>query len=80
MMAHLKLPRIEDCAELLAESKMPETVLAVVVAFQRSTVLAMADCMITAARQMELTNKTLTFDDLKNEGIKLKELAGRIGQ
>lgn len=46
--------------------------------FQRDTIIAVADCLAAAARQCELTNKTVTFEELKAEAKKLLDYANSI--
>jgi hypothetical protein len=45
---------------------------------QRDTVLAIADHIIGEARKFELSNKTITFEELNAAGLKLTEYAKTI--
>ena len=60
------------------ETIYPSLVLAEMRSFQRDTVVALADYLISEARKFELTNKTITFEELKTAGRKLAEYAKTI--
>jgi uncharacterized coiled-coil protein SlyX len=46
--------------------------------FQANTIDALADYLIAEARKLELTNKTITFADLKAAGAKLREYSEQL--
>jgi hypothetical protein len=51
------------------------SIMAELLAFQAYTIEALADYLVMEARKFELTNKTITFAELKAAGAKLRQHA-----
>jgi flagellar basal body rod protein FlgF len=75
----LKFPDPEVARDRIAALPADEfrvcSTMAELLAFQANTIEAMADYLITEARKFELTNKTITFEELKAAGANLKQYA-----
>jgi hypothetical protein len=69
---------IHNRAVVNGESHVEDTCLPVLVSFQANTIDALADYLIAEARKLELTNKTITFADLKAAGAKLREYSEQL--
>jgi hypothetical protein len=76
---HIKFPDPALARDRIAALSADEfrlcSIMAELLAFQANTIDAMADYLITEARKFELTNKTITFEELKAAGAKLQEYA-----
>jgi uncharacterized coiled-coil protein SlyX len=62
-------------AQLPADEFRLVSIMAELLAFQAYTIDALADYLVTEARKLELTNKTVTFDQLKAAAAKLRDYA-----
>lgn len=51
------------------------SIMAELLAFQANTIDALADYLVCEARKLELTNKTITFEEMKAAAKKLKDYA-----
>lgn len=75
----LSFPSAEAARDRIAQLPADEfrvvSTMAELLAFQANTIDALGDYLIAEARKLELTNKTITFADLKAAGAKLRQHA-----
>jgi flagellar basal body rod protein FlgF len=73
----LEFPNPEVSRDRIAQLPADEfrvcSIMAELLAFQANTIEAMADYLISEARKFELTNKTITFAELKAAGATLRQ-------
>ena len=66
---------VDRIRQLAADEFRDVSIMAELLAFQANTIDALADFLVSEARKFELTNKTITFVELKAAAAKLKEYA-----
>jgi uncharacterized coiled-coil protein SlyX len=75
----IKFPDAESAVDRIRQFAQDEfrdvSIMAELLAFQANTIAALADFLVSEARKFELTNKTITFAELKAAAAKLKEYA-----
>jgi uncharacterized coiled-coil protein SlyX len=75
----IKFPSAENSCDRIRQLATDEfrdvSIMAELLAFQACTIDALADYLVTEARKLELTNKTVTFDQLKAAAAKLRDYA-----
>jgi hypothetical protein len=69
---------VDRIRQLAQEEFRDVSIMAELLAFQAGTIDALADYLISEARKLELTNKTITFADLKAAGAKLREYSEQL--
>ena len=62
-------------AQMPADEFRVVSIMAELLAFQANTIDALADYLVSEARKLELTNKTITFAELKAAGATLRQYA-----
>jgi hypothetical protein len=75
----IKFPSADAARDRIAQLPADEfrlvSIMAELLAFQANTIDAMADYLVTEARKFELTNRTITFAELKAAGATLRQYA-----
>jgi hypothetical protein len=75
----LKFPSADAARDRIAQLPADEfrlvSIMAELLAFQANNIDALADYLVSEARKLELTNKTVSFDQLKAAGAKLRDYA-----
>ena len=66
---------LDRIAKIPADEFRQCSIMAELLAFQANTIDALADMLVSEARKFELTNKTITFAELKAAGATLRQYA-----